>query len=60
MIFRFALLLVLLCGVPACTGWLAGPEREPGIGPPVPWDSLEGWRSDRHAQAWPALLASCT
>lgn len=32
---------------------------EPGIGKRVDWDALEGWRQDRHAQAWPALLHSC-
>ncbi len=39
----------------ACTGL----PTEPGIGEPVSWDALDGWRSDRHAEAWPALLASC-
>jgi len=41
--------------VPACT--LTQPD--PGPGEPVSWDSLEGWETDRHADAWPALLKSC-
>jgi membrane-bound lytic murein transglycosylase A len=60
MIYRLAVLLLLLSALQACTGWLAEPEPEPGIGPPVSWEKLEGWRSDRHAEAWPALLESCT
>jgi len=31
----------------------------PGIGEAVSWESLSGWRDDHHAEAWPALLASC-
>ncbi|HEX9626092.1 MAG TPA: murein transglycosylase A [Acidiferrobacterales bacterium] len=33
--------------------------KEPGIGTAIPWDKLPGWLQDRHAEAWPTLLASC-
>lgn len=32
----------------------------PGIGRAIAWSALPGWEADRHAQAWPALLASCS
>ncbi len=36
------------------------PERPgPGAAATVPWSQLPGWREDRHAEAWPALLAGC-
>ncbi|MBI3576387.1 MAG: murein transglycosylase A [Gammaproteobacteria bacterium] len=31
----------------------------PGIGEPVSWSDLPGWRDDRPAEAWPALEKSC-
>lgn len=49
--------ILLLSTLAACTAPFQEPE--PGIGEPVPWERLEGWRSDNHAKAWPALLASC-
>lgn len=52
---RLILAACFLCLLQACTAL----PPEPGIGKPVSWDELEGWRSDRHAKAWPALLASC-
>jgi membrane-bound lytic murein transglycosylase A len=36
------------------------PPPEPGIGEAIPWDELPGWKEDRHAEAWPALLQQCT
>jgi len=30
-----------------------------GIGGAVSWKDVPGWRHDRHAEAWPALLQSC-
>lgn len=49
--------------LPLCTAcWLAGCNwfiPEPGIGKAVAWPELEGWRHDRHAESWPALLRSC-
>ena len=32
---------------------------EPGIGEAISWDELPGWRQDKHAEAWPALLQQC-
>ncbi len=32
---------------------------EPGIGEAISWDELPGWKNDRHAEAWPALLEQC-
>src|SRR3990172_5211849 len=32
---------------------------EPGIGPEVAWRRVPGWPDDRHAEAWPALIAGC-
>jgi len=41
-------------------GGCATPERPaPGIGDRIPWSQLPGWTEDRHAEAWPALLAGC-
>lgn len=53
---RTPILAVLLL-IQSCV--LAPPESE-GIGNPVPWDRLDGWETDRHAEAWPTLLRSCT
>ena len=53
---RFLISTLLLLTIAACT--VAPPE--PGLGEPVPWDELDGWEADRHAEAWPALLESCT
>ena len=52
----FAATLVLS----ACIG--LGPSQPPtaGIGHAIPWDALPGWSDDNHAEAWPALLQSCT
>lgn len=52
---RYLLLLLLLC-LQACT---TGPPQ-PGLGAAVPWERLRGWEADKHAAAWPALLASCS
>jgi membrane-bound lytic murein transglycosylase A len=35
------------------------PTSEGGITKPVSWSSLDGWRDDHHAEAWPALKQSC-
>jgi membrane-bound lytic murein transglycosylase A len=38
-----------------------GPGRpEGGIGPVVKWSQLEGWSNDQQAEAWPALMRSCS
>lgn len=47
----FAALLLPACVTP--------PPPATGIGGPVSWSQLPGWRDDRHAEAWPALLAGC-
>jgi len=39
-----------------CVSWFAPPA---GIGKAVSFEDLPGWGADRHAEAWPALLASC-
>lgn len=33
--------------------------RASGVGEPVSWSDLPGWREDRVAQAWPALMQGC-
>lgn len=38
---------------------VSAPSRMPGIGQPVSWTALPGWREDHLAQAWPALQNSC-
>ncbi len=49
---------VLLCLV---LFWIAACTRQPeGTGRPVDWSRLPGWNDDHHAEAWPALLHSCT
>lgn len=53
---RLSLILYVLALIQSCT--IAPPQ--PGLGEPIPWERLEGWHADRHAQAWPALLNSCT
>ncbi len=40
----------------ACVTTERPPARD---GQTVPWSQLPGWREDRHAEAWPALLAGC-
>lgn len=52
---RLVFSVLLLPVLHACTGL----PPEPGIGEPVSWNEIDGWQSDRHARAWPALLASC-
>ena len=32
---------------------------QPGIGKVLSWDKVDDWQTDRHAEAWPALLHSC-
>lgn len=38
---------------------VSAPPPVPGVGQPVSWSELPGWRDDRPSQAWPALLNSC-
>ena len=46
----------LLSVLAAC---ISAPPLAPGIGQPIPWSELSGWKDDRLAQAWPAFLNSC-
>ncbi len=57
----FHRLLTLTLLLPAAIHGCTGPVHtsEPGIGDPVSWERLDGWRSDNHAESWPALLAGC-
>lgn len=31
----------------------------PGLGAPVAWEKLPGWRADRQSEVWPALIQGC-
>src|SRR3990172_8538582 len=53
---RILLIAFVALALPAC---VTPPRRAAGGGAPVPWSQLPGWRDDRHAEAWPALLAGC-
>jgi membrane-bound lytic murein transglycosylase A len=46
----------VVCLLASCA---SAPSRIPGVGQPVSWTELPGWREDRLAQAWPALQNSC-
>lgn len=41
----------------ASCAWLV--PRPAGVGRVLDWNALPGWQTDRHAEAWPALLHSC-
>ena len=53
---RSSLSIFLLCALmlSACTT-----TRQPGIGNPVEWSSLDSWESDNHGDAWDGFLKSC-
>ena len=53
---RSSLPIFLLCALAlgACTT-----TRQPGIGSPVEWSSLESWEADNHGDAWDGFLKSC-
>jgi membrane-bound lytic murein transglycosylase A len=54
--YRLLALLVIGLSLAAC---VSAPPPRPAHGTPVAWSSLPGWSEDRHAEAWPALLAGC-
>lgn len=45
--------------IAALSGCALFSTTPPGVGKPVGYSHLPGWSSDRHAEAWPALLQSC-
>jgi len=53
---RITLLFTLAAFLQGCA--LFTPP-EPGIGKAISWSKLPDWESDRHNEAWPALLQSC-
>ncbi len=53
---KLLFLITLTFFLSSCTS----KQPEPGIGEAISWDELPGWNSDRHAEAWPALLQQCT
>lgn len=57
--FGWIRLTVLILTITAVNGCAWRPFADPGIGKPVAWKKLAGWDSDRHAEAWPALLRNC-
>ena len=54
---RLCAAVCLLAGIASCTIFK---PPQPGIGKPVDWRQVRGWTQDNHAEAWPALLSSCT
>jgi len=40
-------------------GCVTHTQPKPGIGEAISWSELPDWESDRHNEAWPALLQSC-
>jgi membrane-bound lytic murein transglycosylase A len=50
--------LVLLAALAGCIT-PAAPPPGAGLGETVAVGTLPGWRAERHAQAWPALVQSC-
>ena len=53
---RILLIAFVALALPAC---VTPPPPVTGIGGHIAWSQLPGWRDDRHAEAWPALLAGC-
>ena len=54
-IILWAVVWTTLC-LQSCTG---GPSK-PGVGDPVSWDALTGWKDDAQAAVWTTLLRSCS
>ena len=53
----WAVLLAGAVSLASCVGW---PPQPAGVGAAISWDKLPGWQVDRLAEAWPALLRSCS
>ncbi|MEK6551566.1 MAG: MltA domain-containing protein, partial [Pseudomonadota bacterium] len=53
---RLLVIAVIALTLSACATTERPSARD---GETVPWSQLSGWRDDRHAEAWPALLAGC-
>ncbi|MFW2441012.1 MAG: murein transglycosylase A [Arenicellales bacterium] len=51
--------LLLLLSFAIFLSSCVAPSPEPGIGEAISWNELPGWKNDRHAEAWPALLEQC-
>jgi membrane-bound lytic murein transglycosylase len=52
--------LAVLLAISLLTGCLGPGRPEGGLGATVKWKNLHGWQEDRLAEAWPALLSSCS
>lgn len=52
-------LLILALLALVLHGCVTRPEGG-GVGGPVAWTRVPGWAADRHGEAWPAFLASCS
>jgi membrane-bound lytic murein transglycosylase A len=52
-LFSVALATLLVAGC------VTAPLPPAGIGARVAWSALPGWETERHAAAWPALMANC-
>lgn len=50
--------IVFCCVFLLCSCTLFTPE--PGIGRPLKWSSLKGWKEDQHAASWTSLILSCS
>jgi membrane-bound lytic murein transglycosylase A len=50
------ILVAMSLSTSACVPW---PAPSPGLGREISFERLPGWSEDHHAEAWPALLASC-
>ncbi len=54
--WRIALVFIAAALVHGCATYT---PPKPGIGEAISWNELPDWGSDRHYEAWPALLQSC-
>ncbi len=52
------MVVCIAAGLTSCTIFQSRPPA--GIGESLEWRQVDGWQQDNHAEAWPALLHSCT